>query len=93
MYLMCVYVYSIFILNYEVNMNLIYIRYVLKITVSCPFNRTAIFIPIFSLIVRYPIKIRSYSFQPSFEVRVHFCPFQIRFIFVPSFARGGLLFL
>ena len=50
------YVYSIFILNYEVNMNLIYIRYVLKITVSCPFNRTAIFIPICSLIVRYPIK-------------------------------------
>ena len=27
-------------------MNLIYIRYVLKITVSCPFNRTAILIPI-----------------------------------------------
>ena len=61
------YVYSIFILNYEVNMNLIYIRYVLKMTVSCLFNGTAHFIPFLfisrSLSVKNPLVFLSTSIR------------------------------
>ena len=53
------YVYSIFILNYEVNMKFIHIRYVLKMPVSYPFNGTAHLIPFLfisrSLSVKNPL--------------------------------------